>query len=163
MPHGVPPGPGVIAHPALDGGGVAAAAASGDLESVRRFARWLDIVPLDPLLGFIAPGAGDVLGSVFGLYIVGIAVRRRLPGVVVARMLMNLTADAAFGVVPLLGDLIDLGFRANQKNAALLLAHGEGRASTWRDWAVVGGAALGLIAVLTLTVWLTTLLIRAVF
>lgn len=134
-----------------------------DLVRVQRFARWLDVVPLDPILGLVLPGAGDVLGSFLGLYIVSIAVRRGLPAVVIARMLLNLAADSLIGAVPLLGDLGDLAFRANRKNAALLEARHDGRASTARDWAVVVGAGLALVGAVALTIWLAITVVRAIF
>jgi hypothetical protein len=134
-----------------------------DIASARKFARWFDTIPIDPLIGLVAPGVGDVLGSLLGLYIVGIAVRRKLPAVVIARMLVNLAADAAIGAVPLLGDLGDLAFKANRRNVDLLVARAPTRRSTWRDWAMVAGAVGLLIGALVLAIWLTVSLIRFVF
>src|SRR4051794_27701907 len=63
-------------------------------------ARWLDDRYLDPLVGFLLPGVGDLLASGAGLYIVWVGVRKRLPLIVLARMLLNLGLDALFGAVP---------------------------------------------------------------
>src|SRR4051812_14162655 len=78
-----------------------------DIERARTFARVLDDYFVDPLLGLVLPGAGDVLGSLLGLYVVMIAVRRRVSPLVIARMLLNLGLDTVAGAVPLLGDAID--------------------------------------------------------
>jgi hypothetical protein len=137
--------------------------ADPEVSRARTLAYWLDRVPLDAVLGFVIPGGGDVIGSMLGLYIVGIAVRRRLPAIVIARMLLNLAADAVIGIVPLLGDLGDLAFRANHKNVELLTARTTGRRSTWRDWAIVVGAALALIGAVTLSVVATIALFRWIF
>jgi hypothetical protein len=50
-------------------------------------------------------------------------VRMRLPIVVQARMVLNAAIDMLFGFVPILGDLIDIGFKANLRNLALLERH----------------------------------------
>lgn len=128
----------------------------------RRLAQVLDHYLLDPVLGLIVPAGGDVAGALLGLYTVAIALRRRVSPVVVARMLLNLGLDALIGVVPLLGDLFDVGFRANLRNVDLLedrLAHG-GRARP-RDWFVLFAAAVAFAAMLALVVILVAALARA--
>src|SRR5690606_8958186 len=81
-----------------------------EIERVRVFARVLDDYFVDPLLGLVLPGAGDVIGSTIGIYTVVIAVRRKVSPVIIARMLMNLAVDAVVGFIPLAGDLFDIGF-----------------------------------------------------
>lgn len=104
-------------------------------------AKVLDHFLVDPIVGFVLPGVGDIATSVAGLYTVGLAISRRLSPVIIARMLLNLALDALLGAVPLIGDLFDVAHRANTKNVALLeqRAIGNGRA-TARDWAMVMGA-----------------------
>ncbi|NIQ94574.1 MAG: DUF4112 domain-containing protein, partial [Desulfuromonadales bacterium] len=43
-----------------------------------------------------------------------------LPAALQGRMAWNLLVDAAIGSVPVLGDLFDAGFRANEKNLELM-------------------------------------------
>jgi len=74
-----------------------------DLERARKLARVLDRDLVDPLLGLFLPGIGDLVGAALGLYLVAIAVRRHVSPVVIARMLLNLAADAAIGAIPILG------------------------------------------------------------
>src|SRR5437899_2862048 len=83
-------------------------------------ASWVDDRYLDPILGVLVPGVGDLIGSALGLYVVGVAVKRRLPLVTVARMLVNLGVDALVGAVPLVGDLFDVAWKANRRNVKLL-------------------------------------------
>ena len=133
------------------------------VEMAERIARWTDRAMLDPIAGLIVPGLGDVLGAGVGLFIVMVAVQKKLPAVVVARMLVNLGIDTAVGMIPLVGDIFDFGFRANQRNVALLRArHTRGR-SRPGDWLMVGGAALLLVAALALPIVLFVLFVRAVF
>ena len=106
----------------------------------RSVAKVLDHYMVDPLLGLILPGVGDIATSVAGLYTVGVAISRKLSPVIIARMLLNLGLDALIGAVPLLGDLFDVAFRANTKNVALLEQRQYASRATARDWALVMGA-----------------------
>lgn len=134
-----------------------------ELERVRQFARVLDQRFLDPLIGLLLPGAGDLIGSMLGMYTVVLAVRRKLSPVIVARMLTNLALDAAIGVVPFIGDLFDLGFKANTKNVALLTERVEaGGRATAKDWLHVVFAALAFVAVVGLTIYTVVSLFRAI-
>jgi hypothetical protein len=134
-----------------------------ELDRVRKIARVLDQRFLDPILGMILPGLGDIAGSVFGLYTVMLAVRRKLSPVIVARMLTNLALDAALGIVPFLGDLFDFGFKANMKNVALLTDRAEaGGKATARDWLHVVGAALAFGGSIGLAIYAIVALVRAI-
>ena len=77
---------------------------------------------LDSIVGLV-PGAGDLVSSVMSGYIVLASARMGVPPAVVARMILNLSVDTLVGTVPLLGDLFDVGFKANVRNAALLDRH----------------------------------------
>jgi hypothetical protein len=123
-----------------------------DVRRARTLARVMDDDYVDPLLGFLLPGVGDVIGSLVGMYIVGIAARRRLPAIVIARMLLNLAIDAAVGVIPVIGDISDVAFHANRRNVDLLAARVRRRES-WRDWLAVGGALALFVALIALLVW----------
>jgi len=133
-----------------------------DLRRARTIARWLDDRYIDPLIGFLLPGVGDLVGSLFGMYLVAIAARRRMPAIVIARMLLNLAIDAGLGIVPVLGDVGDAAFHANRKNVALLEQRAGG-GSTWRDWAVVVGALLLVLALLGLSIYAAVRVLAWVF
>lgn len=133
-----------------------------ELEGVRKLTRVLDHYLVDPLLGLVLPGAGDLIGSLLGLYVVGIAVRRRVSPVVIARMLLNLALDAGLGLVPVVGDIADFAFKANNKNLALLVERRERGTATARDWLVVGAAALAFAAVIAVVVYAVIALVRAI-
>ncbi|MFK7955357.1 MAG: DUF4112 domain-containing protein [Lysobacterales bacterium] len=100
------------------------------LERVRKLAWLLDRslkVPgtqikfgLDGLIGLI-PGIGDGASALLGGAIIAQSFQFKLPLIVRVKMLGNLVVDALIGVVPILGDLLDVGFQANQRNAQLLL------------------------------------------
>ncbi len=134
-----------------------------ELDRVRTLARVLDTYFIDPLIGLVLPGGGDVIGSLLGFYTVMIAARRKVSPVIIARMLMNLAADAVLGFIPLIGDLFDLGFKAHQRNADLLedrALHG-GRASV-RDWLALGAAFLAFAATIALIIYAVVALWRMI-
>ena len=132
------------------------------LERVRTLTRVLDHHLVDPLLGLVLPGAGDLIGSVLGLYVVGVALQRRTSPVIIARMLVNLALDAGFGLVPVLGDIADFAYRANTRNLALLTERPIGGRATPRDWLIVGGAAALFVAVIALVIYGIVALVRAI-
>ena len=121
-------------------------------------------IGLDPILGLLLPGAGDVLGAVPSMMLLMLAVRQGVPPVIVLRMLLNIGVDSLVGAVPLLGDLFDAGYRSNTKNLALLEAH----ASTPRkpgvlDYVIVGFAITTAIALAILPLLLVALIVKALF
>lgn len=124
------------------------------LEAAETLARWLDHRMVDPLLGLFLPGLGDLLGSALGLYPVFLAWRRRAPKALLARMMLNLAADAAGGAIPIVGDIWDFLFRAHARNLKLLRARAAGTAvqGHWSDTVVVGAALLLCVAAVVLPV-----------
>jgi hypothetical protein len=133
------------------------APASGDdpaLRAAETLALWLDRRFVDPLIGFLLPGVGDLLSAALGVYPVLLAWSRGAPKPLLARMLLNLAADAAGGSIPVLGDIWDFLFRAHARNLALLRARSNAGAveKRWSDTLVVAGAALALLAALSLPV-----------
>ena len=133
-----------------------------EISRARTLARVLDHYLVDPLLGLILPGAGDLIGALLGLYLVAIAVRRRMSPVVVARMLLNLALDAVLGAIPLIGDIADFAYKANQRNLALLVGRRTTGRATARDWLAVGGAAAAFAAVIGLVIYALVALVRAI-
>jgi hypothetical protein len=78
-------------------------------------------IGLDPVLGLL-PVVGDVPGATVSAYIVAEAAGMGVPRATLARMLFNLVVDAVVGSVPVVGDLFDAVWKANQRNVALLEA-----------------------------------------
>jgi hypothetical protein len=77
-------------------------------------------VGLDALLGLL-PVGGDVLTGIVQAALVLVALAHyRVPKWVAARMMANVALDIAVGSIPLLGDLFDVGFKANTRNIKLL-------------------------------------------
>src|SRR5262249_6106032 len=80
-------------------------------------------IGLDALLGLL-PVGGDVLTGFVQVGLVLVALRHyKVPQIVAARMAANVLLDVAVGAIPLLGDLFDIGFKANTRNIRLLDAY----------------------------------------
>jgi hypothetical protein len=76
-------------------------------------------IGLDPLIGLI-PGLGDAAGALVSGYILLEAGRLGASRSTLLRMAANILIEAVVGWIPLAGDLFDAGWKANQKNLALL-------------------------------------------
>jgi hypothetical protein len=121
-------------------------------------------VGLDALVGLLFPGGGDAIGALPALLLLGLALRNGVPSVIVLRMLLNIAIDALLGAIPLLGDLFDAAYRANEKNLELLERHGgTGRRPVLADYAVVGGAMLVVVVLALLPIVLVGLALSALF
>jgi hypothetical protein len=79
-------------------------------------------VGVDGLVGLL-PGVGDLATLAVSLYGITLAARAGASGPLLARMVGNVALDAAVGSIPVLGDIFDVGFKANRRNARLLDAH----------------------------------------
>src|SRR3954451_21681454 len=134
------------------------------LEAAETIARWMDRRFLDPILGAVLPGAGDLLGAGLGLYPLLLAWRRVAPKALLARMLLNLSVDLLGGSVPIVGDIWDFFFRAHSRNLDLLrarTAQGKPVASSPRDTLVIIGAAALFLLALALPIALLVLAVSA--
>lgn len=77
---------------------------------------------LDAVIGAALPVVGDSITTALGAVVLIVAWKDGAPLSVLARMGANLAIDATVGAIPVVGDLIDVGFRANRRNHALLRA-----------------------------------------
>ncbi|WP_055083041.1 DUF4112 domain-containing protein [Jannaschia donghaensis] len=76
----------------------------------------------DAILGLV-PGIGDVAALAPAGYILLEAHRMGAPTPVKAKMTANTGVDWLIGTIPIIGDIFDIGLRANRRNVALLRAH----------------------------------------
>lgn len=79
---------------------------------------------LDGLLGLI-PGVGDTIGALISSVVISEAARMGAPKVLLLKMAFNVALDALAGTVPVLGDLFDFVWKANQRNVQLLNSYLE--------------------------------------
>jgi hypothetical protein len=142
------------------------------LQGLRAMARLLDsafeipgtpyTIGLDPIAGLL-PGIGDLVSPLFTIALLWQSRDLEVSRVVQLRMLLNVGIDAGFGLVPVLGDLFDVAWKANNRNVALLEAHAlEERRPSAGDWLFVGGMIAALVAIAALPFVLIVLVVRAV-
>lgn len=103
-----------------------------ELEQLDRITRFLDTairIPgtnirlgADAVLGLI-PGLGDWISAALSGSVLLAMVRHGVQPAVFMQMIGNLLLDAVVGAIPLLGDVFDIGFRANRRNFELYLKH----------------------------------------
>lgn len=141
-----------------------------DLDLLRRWAVLLDSVfrvpgtnirfGFDAIVGLV-PGLGDLVAPVFTVAVLATGLRMRVPAVVQVRMVLNALIDVVAGLVPILGDLADVAWKADLRNVALLERHARpGIPPTRADYLFVF-LSIGLVVVIALVpllvlLWLVT-------
>lgn len=118
----------------------------------------------DVIVGLI-PGVGELSSPVFGVLILTQAYRMGVPRLVQARMVINAVVDALLGLVPGLGNVADIFWKANAWNMRLLERHAQPGARHSRfDGVFVWGFVLALMAAaivpVAVAVWLLAWLLR---
>ena len=83
----------------------------------------------DSLLGLI-PGVGDTISLAPSAWLVWRAHQLGVPRRKIGKMALNTGVDYVVGSIPVIGDLVDFGFKANLRNAAILREHLEMDAAT---------------------------------
>jgi hypothetical protein len=151
------------------------------LDTLRRWARIFDSafrIPgtqitfgLDPILGLV-PGIGDLASPVLSLLFIWHGVRLRVPKVVLSRMVLNVLIDAGVGAIPVVGDVFDVAWKANDWNLSLLERHaglgtapGEVRPTSGDYLFVIACALVVVLAALLpiLLLWLSLSWLRRLF
>ncbi len=125
-----------------------------DVAELRQLARWMDSlfeIPglkvrfgLDAILGLI-PGFGDFATSIVSLYILQAAGQRGVSRLTLMRMGFNILIDWLIGSIPVLGDVFDVYWKANQRNVELLQRHAEASPQAVRRMRLGDGLFLGLL------------------
>jgi len=68
----------------------------------------------------IFPGIGDVIDTLLAIMVIRTAAEVGLPKSVMLHMLFNVAFDFVIGLVPFIGDLADMAYKANTRNALIL-------------------------------------------
>ena len=108
------------------------------IEELEDMAQWMDSrfnIPgtsirfgIDSLLGLI-PGVGDTVTLISTVYLLGVARTHDVPFNVQIKMVWNAFLDWLIGLVPIIGDVFDVGWKANLKNVSLIKEHTKTRHS----------------------------------
>lgn len=119
-------------------------------------------IGIDPIIGLV-PGLGDWLGAALSSWLIYEALRLGVPAPVLARMGLNVVIEAAGGALPVVGDVFDAFWQANQRNYLLIERHYDPRRRprSLRKLLVVFALAVGLF--LAGLAVLLTLIVRLVW
>ncbi len=74
---------------------------------------------LDPLLDFI-PWLGDVVGLLISLYIIWVGTQLKVPQDKVSQMVGNVVIDFIISLIPGIGIIGDMFYKANVKNVEII-------------------------------------------
>lgn len=102
---------------------------------------------LDPILGLL-PGGGDTVTGGISAYIVIEAAKMGISRDILWKMVGNILIDSFSGTIPVVGDLFDVGWKANIKNMELLEKHLDITESSKKNTLFI----FGLILLLTIIV-----------
>lgn len=117
---------------------------------------------LDALIGLV-PFMGDLIASVFSLYIVMQGASLGCGPSVLARMAINVVFENLMGLVPFLGNIFDFLWRANDKNVDLLEAYlANPRRATLQSRILVGLILVAIIGLVLASVFLAYFILLSI-
>lgn len=122
---------------------------------------------VDPLLGLV-PGAGDWLGGLISLYFLFQAVLLGGRSAVLGRMFINILLDLMIGSIPVIGELFDVYWKANERNVAILNELEQDPEKTTTEsrfwvWTVFVQLVVLILAILWLIGWIISELLSLLF
>jgi hypothetical protein len=123
-------------------------------------------IGLDGIIGLI-PGIGDPLGAMLSSYLIFEAARMGAPTHILLRMVGNVAVESVVGVIPILGDIFDLAWKANVRNLALLRAHkdkllGHERSSRKIIMLILGALLFVFLGVIAISVFVLRFLYQII-
>lgn len=143
-----------------------------NLQFLDNAASWLDSkfrIPftnirfgLDALVGFV-PYIGDITGLLISFTLLYTMIRYGVSISVFFRMIFNIVVDMLIGLIPILGDFLDIAHRSNRRNVYLLRQYYEKNpnppSATWA-FGLLGFLILGAVAC---SLWLAWSLVWGAF
>ena len=107
---------------------------------------------LDPLLGLF-PLVGDTIGYTISAILVLAMARHGVSGKVIVLMIGNILVDAIVGSVPILGNIFDFFYKANNRNISLLKKHYHEGKYQGKGLNILIGVSLVLLGLLILLIY----------
>ena len=143
-----------------------------NIKDLKLISNWLDSkftgpfgikFGFDAIIGLI-PGIGDLFTTVISSYVVLRAAAMKVPKVILVKMGFNLLIDQLFGWIPIIGDLFDVGWKANNKNYKLVSEYSENRTPVVaKAWLNIALAVLIFLTLLILPIYLIIVLLQLIF
>ncbi|MDB2687267.1 DUF4112 domain-containing protein [Mariniblastus sp.] len=106
----------------------------------------------DFLLGLV-PGVGDTISLGFSGLLIATMAKHGASSKLIARMLLNVLLDTTLGSIPILGNVFDLFYKANQRNFILMKEHYDEGKHSGSAWPLLIGIALVIMLAAGLMLW----------
>lgn len=114
----------------------------------------------DGIIGLI-PGLGDTVGALLSSYIVLEAAKLGASKSVLLRMALNIAIETIVGIVPIVGDLFDMAWKANLRNVRLLDSYLKSPQRTRRESTIfVAIVLISIVAITVFALWLLIMILR---
>lgn len=81
---------------------------------------------LDPIIDLV-PWIGDVVGTLLSLFILNTARQVQVSKIDMLKMILNIIIDFIVGLIPFLGVIFDVAFKANLRNIKILEKYSHGK------------------------------------
>lgn len=107
---------------------------------------------LDPILGLL-PVAGDLASFAMSAAIVMTMAKYGASRKLVVLMLLNIALDTLIGSIPVLGNIFDFFYKANERNVKMLHAHYEEGKYTGSGKGIIIGVLVGIVILFILMLW----------
>lgn len=85
--------------------------------------RIMDDFMLDPIVGFFLPAVGDILSALCALPFIYFSLFKVKSVKLTLACIFNTVADLCLGLVPVIGDLLDLFHRSYKKNLDMIVGY----------------------------------------
>ena len=127
---------------------------------VKFIAVLMDKYCLDPVVGLLLPGIGDIISALSALPCLYVCIFRVRSLPLTLAVMSNVLLDLLVGLIPWIGEVFDIFFRSNLRNFNLITGYVEGDETVVRlvrrraKWAaaVIAVALLLIILVFSLVV-----------
>jgi len=116
----------------------------------------------DFLLGLV-PGAGDLVSLGMSGVLVATMAKNGASGMLVAKMLFNVALDAIVGTIPIIGNIFDLIYKANYRNAVLMREYYVEGEHSGSVWPVVIGVLIAMVGIFVLMIWMLVAVLQWFF
>ena len=94
--------------------------------TVKWIATAMDKWFIDPVIGFLAPGLGDIFTSVMTVPFIYVALCKVKSIPLTLAIIYNTLMDVLIGIIPLLGDVFDFFNRSYKQNYSIIVGFVEG-------------------------------------
>lgn len=116
---------------------------------------------LDALIGLI-PVIGDWIGAAMSIYIISQAASMGVGNATLIRMAINVALENIIDMIPLVGNVFDFYWKANNRNMELLEKHLQNPPrETIKSRMIVGIIAVAMLLLLFATGYVTYIIIEA--